>query len=582
MQQFPRKGNQDISIVLCGAAGQGIQTVEELLVRLGKDLGYHVYANREYMSRVRGGNNSTTVRLSSKPVRALVDRIDILVPLGGGLRRNILQRLDSRTLVVGDMEELKAELETYPFRSVHVPFLQIAKQAGGAVFANLVATAVIAGFFADSPEVLRPLVEQRFGSKGEDVVAKNMGAASLGFERGREILRSGECRISFSPGENLSPRVAFDGAQGVSLGALAAGCTFCCGYPMSPATGVLTFMIQQGERFGVAAEQVEDEIAAINMAVGASYAGGRSLVTTSGGGFALMTEGFSLAGVTECPLVVHLAQRPGPATGMATRTEQGDLLFALHGGHGEFPRAILAPGTLEEAFFCTKHAFSLADRYQIPVVVLTDQYLMNSYYDLSPEALDFGSLEQHIVETSRNYRRYEVTEDGISPRGIPGYGEGLVGVDSHEHDEEGHVWEDFELRTRMNAKRLRKLQGLKEEALAPILVGPENYRTLLLSWGSTRSMVEEALEILKWKNAALLHILQPWPLHEDVVAYLERAERVIAVEGNATGQLCSLLRMELGFEVRERVLTWKGLQFSVEEIMAGLRELSPEGGEKDA
>ncbi len=582
MQQFPRKGNRDVSIVLCGAAGQGIQTVEELLVRLGKKLGYHVYANREYMSRVRGGHNSTAVRIASCPVRALVDRIDILVPLGGGIRKNVLDRVDSQTLVLGDMKELEKDFEGRAFRSVHVPFLDIAKEAGGAVFANLVATAVIAGLFADTPEVLRPLVQQRFGAKGDDVVEKNMAAASLGFRRGQEILRSGECAFSLDAAGDLSGRLAFDGAQGVSLGALAGGCTFCCGYPMSPATGILTFMIQQAERFGVAAEQVEDEIAAVNMAVGASYGGARSLVTTSGGGFALMTEGFSLAGVTECPLVVHLAQRPGPATGMATRTEQADLAFALYGGHGEFPRAILAPGTLEEAFFCAKHAFYLADRYQIPVVVLTDQYLMNTYYDLPREDLDLRPLEPHMVEISRDYRRYEVTEDGISPRGIPGYGEGLVGVDSHEHDEEGHVWEDFELRTRMNAKRLRKLEGLREEALEPTLLGPETYRTLLLSWGSTRNILEEALERLGWEDAAVLHILQPWPLHEKVLAYLEKAERVISVEGNATGQLCTLLRSEFGFEVNERVLTWKGLQFSVEEVMAGLRELSAEGGENHA
>ncbi|HPJ25268.1 MAG TPA: 2-oxoacid:acceptor oxidoreductase subunit alpha [Synergistaceae bacterium] len=581
MQQFPREGHRDVSVVLCGAAGQGIQTVEELLVRLGKSLGYHVYANREYMSRVRGGHNSTAVRIASSPVRALVDRIDILVPLGGGIRKNVLQRMDSQTLVIGDMEELREELEGYTFQSVHVPFLEIAQEAGGAVFANLVATAVVAGLFADSPEVLRPLVEQRFGKKGDEVIAKNMAAASLGFEKGREILHSGKCRLSLASGGDLSRRVAFDGAHGISLGALAGGCSFCCGYPMSPATGVLTFMIQQGERFGVAAEQVEDEIAAINMAVGASYAGARSMVTTSGGGFALMTEGFSLAGVTECPLVVHLAQRPGPATGMATRTEQGDLAFALHGGHGEFPRAILAPGTLEEAFFCAKHAFSLADRYQVPVVVLTDQYLMNTYYDLPGEDLNLRPREQHIVETSRDYRRYEVTEDGVSPRGIPGYGEGIVGVDSHEHDEEGHVWEDFELRTRMNAKRLSKLESLREEALAPLLLGPENYRTLLLSWGSTRCIAEEALERLGWEDTALLHIVQPYPLHEKTLSLLEKAETVIALEGNATGQLCTLLRAELGFEVERKVLTWKGLQFSVEEVMAGLQELRPEGGVKN-
>ncbi|MCF7935251.1 MAG: 2-oxoacid:acceptor oxidoreductase subunit alpha [Synergistales bacterium] len=572
MARFPVGERRDISIVLCGAAGQGVQTVEQLLVKLVKGAGYHVFANREYMSRVRGGNNSTEIRVSSQPVRALVDRIDVLIPMSGGIRDNIRARLDDETVIVGDREALGEEFAELPGTFLHIPLASLAREAGGRVFANVIAAGVMAGLFEAPEEIMERYFRKRFGHKSRETVDRNMQAARMGIERGKELASEGTLAFALQPDPSVEERVVFDGAHAVSLGAVSGGCDFCCGYPMSPATGVLTFMAQNAHTFGVAMEQVEDEIAAINMALGASFAGARPVVTTSGGGVSLMCEGISLSGVAELPVVVHLAQRPGPATGMATRTEQGDLELAVYGGHGEFPRLVYAPGSLEEAVRLTHRALNMADRYQTPVFVLTDQYFINSYYDLDVPECGSWEVERHIVEAGPSYRRYEMAEDGVSPRSVPGYGEGIVGVDSHEHDEEGHVWEDFELRTRMNAKRLKKMEGIRSETVPPTLVGPKDYTRLVLCWGSTLHIVEEALRQLQLPDTALLHLSQVYPLPAETEGYLQQAEHVVAVEGNATGQLCNLLRQETGFLVEDRVLTWKGLQFSVEEVQAGLRE----------
>jgi 2-oxoglutarate ferredoxin oxidoreductase subunit alpha len=297
------------------------------------------------------------------------------------------------------------------------------------------------------------------------------------------------------------------------------------------------------------------------------------MATTSGGGLALMSEGISLGGITELPVVIHVGQRPGPATGMATRTEQADLEFVLHAGHGEFPKAVFAPGSLEEAFYLAQRAFNLAARYQTPVFILTDQYFLNSYYDIEPFDAEGLTIEKHIVESTEDYQRYVVTEDGISPRSVPGYGKGMVGTDSHEHDADGHVQEDFHLRKRMVEKRLRKMEGLKKETVSPTLLGTEDYDSLVIAWGSTRHIVEEAVKRLGRKGTAVLHFSQVYPLPKETESYLRKAKIVVDVEGNATGQLARLIRTETGFEIPRRILSYTGLQMSVEFVAEELRKL---------
>ena len=318
-------------------------------------------------------------------------------------------------------------------------------------------------------------------------------------------------------------------------------------------------------------EQVEDEIGAVNMAQGAWYAGARALITTSGGGFALMNEGLSLAGVTETPLVFHIGQRPGPGTGLPTRMGQEDLLFTLFGGHGEFPRIILAPGDLKDGYLLGKKAFDLADKYQVPVFILTDQYYLDSNYNIDGLPFSDEQPEHYIVETEENYKRYKFTEDGISPRGVPGHGKGVVAVDSDEHDQEGHITENFDTRIKMVDKRLKKIDKILDDYVDPDLIGAKDYDILLVSWGSTKNAVAAALEEIDNDKIGYLHIKQMAPLHSKIEDYLARANKSICIENNATGQLAKIIKMETEQSIDSTILKYNGLPFSREELIEKIK-----------
>jgi 2-oxoglutarate ferredoxin oxidoreductase subunit alpha len=327
---------------------------------------------------------------------------------------------------------------------------------------------------------------------------------------------------------------------------------------------------------GLIVEQAEDEIGAINMAIGSSFAGVPSMTATSGGGFALMVEGVSLAAMTETPLVIVVAQRPGPATGLPTRTEQADLEFVLHAGHGEFPRAIFAPGTVEECFQLTRRAFELSERYQGPIFLLTDQFLADSYRAVAPFDIEnlapVHSRDEHIGTSL--YRRFEITETGVSPRLFPGITEHLVVADSDEHTQDGHITEDLSVRRLMVEKRFKKGEGIRAEVIPPEFEGQNSPDLLMISWGSSKGAVcQSALRMRSnGEKVSTLHFSQVWPLvPEQFMGHLQDAGRVISIEGNATGQLAGLIRRETGFEIREQVLRYDGLPFTPESI---LRELS--------
>lgn len=551
----------------------GIQTVERFLTRILKLSGYHVFATKEYMSRIRGGANSTTMRVSSEPVRAAVNRIDILIPLDKGAIGHVSGRISAETVILAESANLGEDLDGDQCNCIEVPFTKIATDIGDKIYSNIVGVGMLASFFEVDLRSIDEYVSQYFSTKSQDVIEKNKQAAKAGYERGKDLLSSGPIEVGISPDSNVKDQILLSGAEAVGLGAIAGGCNFIAAYPMSPSTGVLAFLAQHGEEFGIIAEQAEDEIAAINMALGAWYAGARAMVTTSGGGFALMTEGLSLAGMLELPVVIHLAQRPGPATGLPTRTEQGDLEFVLYAGHGEFPRIILTPGTLQEAFCLTERAFNLADKYQVPVFVLTDQYLIDSYYNTDSFDLSQLKVEKHIVKTKKGYERFELTESGISPRGVPGFGQGLVCVDSDEHDTQGHITEDLDLRTEMVDKRLKKLEVLNKETIEPELVGPRNYKTLMVCWGSTYNAAMEALAESARRDVALLHFKQVYPLHESTADYLKQAERTVVMESNATGQFAKQIKLHTGVDVDQRILKYNGLAFAVEEVVERLNGL---------
>jgi 2-oxoglutarate ferredoxin oxidoreductase subunit alpha len=559
----------DVSIVLCGQAGQGIQTVEKLLTRILKTAGYNVFATKEYMSRVRGGMNSTLIRISDKSVKAFVDRIDILVPLNKGAIRHLEKRINPETLILGEKNVCADELQDKN-RLFDIPFTKIASDIGNKVYSNTVAVGALISVVSIKPEEAIDCLKRFFEGKPHEVVEKNIEALEKGYEEAIKLTKPNSKNIIVTDNAEVQNHVLVNGAEAVGLGAIAGGCNFVSSYPMSPSTAVLVFLAQNGRDFGIIAEQAEDEIAAINMAIGAWYAGARAMVTTSGGGFALMTEGVSLAGMLESPIVIHLAQRPGPATGLPTRTEQGDLELALYAGHGEFPRIIFAPGTLEDGFYLTQKAFNLADKFQVPVFVLTDQYFVDSYYNTKAFNLKDLKIEKYFLETPKAYRRYELTENGISPRGIPGLGKGLVCVDSDEHDQEGHITEDLELRTIMVNKRLKKLDSIKKEIIPPTLWGPENYENLVICWGSTFNIVCETVNNLDRKDTAVLHFKQIYPLYYKTAELINKAGKTIVVENNATAQFARLLKNYADINVDHNILKYDGLCFASDSLAENL------------
>jgi 2-oxoglutarate ferredoxin oxidoreductase subunit alpha len=563
-KRSPRK---ELLLVIGGEAGQGLVTIGQLLCKALAAEGYEIVVTQSYHSRIRGGHNTFAIRAATEPIQAPATRIDLLMALNKETVELHRQELAEKPLVLVDAAwGIEGE------NLLAVPFKDLGEEQ---VF-NVVAFGVLGRVLGLNREPLEALIEKTFGSKKPGMVEENRNAFAKGWDWTDEHGSAGFDPLA--PADSgRAARMMLNGNEAIALGALAAGVKFAAFYPMSPATSIMLALIAQAEPMGIIVEQAEDEIAALNMAIGASFAGAPSLVATSGGGFALMTEAVSLAGMTETPVVVVVAQRPGPATGLPTRTEQGDLEFVLHGGHGEFPRIILAPGSVESCFELTRQAFFMAEKYQTPCFVLTDQYLADSYRAVAPFSLD--GLEPvrpggDPGTVSGSYERYAITENGVSPRLLPGASKHLVVADSDEHTSDGHITEDLTVRVEMVKKRLRKLGGIRAGRLVPGHEGPEGAERLLVCWGSCRGSVQEAARRLRreGKSVATLCFEQVWPLvGEDFLPILEQAGEVICVEGNATGQFARLLRRETGFAVDRTVLRYDGLPITPDDILAGLQ-----------
>ncbi len=560
----------DVSILLAGRAGQGIKTIEKILTKALAYDGLSVFATRRYMSRVRGGMNSTQVRVASGGTRlgAPVDRVDIFVPLTAAAFAHYENRISSSTQiitgdkVIADCDDTMKKCQL----AMHVPFAEIAEDVGHRMYANTVVAGALLALFGVAPVVVARVVEEVFVRKGAEIVRKNISAAKQGYKRGEHLGFHHDAGVVLARTDE-DDNVLLSGSEAVALGALAGGVDFCSSYPMSPSTGVLTYLAQHGRECGVVMEQATDEIGAVNMAIGAAYAGATPIVTTSGGGFALMCETVSLAAMTETPLTVHIAQRPGPATGLPTQTAQEDLNLVLYAGHGEFARTIYAPGSVAEAFSLAGRALADAQKYQTPTFILTDQFLVDSL-TLAPHGeLEFAQIDEQIVQTDAKYLRYNLRlakSDGISPRGVPG-GDGLVCADSDEHDESGHITEDNQMRTQMVDKRLRKLRKLATEALMPTWLGLKKAERVLVIWGSTKAAAAEAFAQIDDKDVAVCHFAQVYPINPKVRKLLTDKQITVA-EGNATGQFADLLVRELDISIHKKVTRYNGTPFSVEDM----------------
>jgi 2-oxoglutarate ferredoxin oxidoreductase subunit alpha len=555
----------DVVIMIGGEAGQGLVTIGNVLAKTLVHAGYEIVVSQDYMSRVRGGHNTFVIRAATRSIKAPAEGVDILVALNQETLELHEQELNQDALVVADKGLACGDTTCFS-----VPYEDLSEGR----YVNTVALGVTACLLGLDQSAVGQTLEKQFGKKSPEVAQKNAEA----LEKAYGFCREGSA--AFDPLESASPdgnRIMLGGNEAIGLGALAAGLKFLSFYPMTPATSVALTVIAAAKKMGVVAEQAEDEIAAINMALGASYAGAPAMVCTSGGGYALMTEGLSLAGITETPIVIVIAQRPGPATGLPTRTEQGDLEFALYGGHGEFPRAVFAPGDLNQCFDLTVQAFHAAEKYQSPVFVLTDQYLADSYRGIAPfdlsEVKPVAAGDSEASQVGSDYQRYAIGDSGISPRAIPGAGASLVLSDSDEHDEKGHITESAEVRNTQHEKRLRKSSGLRGEAISPQFTGPEEAELLLVSWGSSKGAVAEAEERLleQGRKVATCHFSQVWPLQpSQFLPQFEEAHKVVMVEMNASGQLARLIRRETGFKVHQLINRYDGRPFTPEFILNAL------------
>ena len=446
-------------------------------------------------------------------------------------------------------------------RAIKLDMAQMAKTLGNPKVAGTVAVGAVLKLFGESPDGAADALGQ-FVKK--EYLEVNLKALTAGYD-------AVEARYPRVAGD-ASGEILITGSKAVALGALAAGLTFYAAYPMSPATPVMEHLAALSGEAKIVVEQAEDEIAAINMAIGASFAGARAMTGTSGGGFSLMVEALGLSGMAEIPVVILNVQRPGPVTGLPTRTEQSDLLFTISASQGEFPRMVIAPTNPEDAFYQTMRAFDLAEKYQIPVLLLSDQYLGDSSYTvptLDPRRIAIAKPAS-AHEGPEGYLRYRYTESGVSPRLIPGFTEHLVTADSDEHDERGAITESAEVRTRMVDKRMKKLVGLASELKEPEFLGAEDYEVLLVGWGSTWGPIREALSLLNARGGrkyAALVFSDVFPMPTKLLTEAAaKAKEIVNVEQNATGQLARLIRMETGLPMSRSVLKYDGRQISGREI----------------
>lgn len=546
------------NILLGGAAGDGIETMSMLLEKLLKKSGFYVFTNHDFMSRVRGGHNFVQIRFGEEPIDSHCDEVN------GIFAMNVeTYTLHQEELIQDGFIICDSSLDIQDERAMMLPLKEVAKELGNPRVATSVAIGAILSLFGIDISDFKNILEKNLSKKISDV---NYEAIKKGY------LLS-EPRFQIEP-TNLEDHILLSGTVASTLGAIAAGLKFYSAYPMSPSTGILEYLFEHGEELKIVVEQAEDEIAAINMAIGAAYAGAPAMSGTSGGGFCLMVEALGFAGIAEIPLVVADVQRPGPATGLPTRTEQSDLKFVINASHGEFPRMVIALRNHSDAFYQSARAMKLAKKYQMPIILLSDQYLGDSTATVPIFDLDKIYRDDYIMEDIRSpYKSYAFTKDGISPRLFPGESENLVHVDSDEHDEYGFIIEDADTRNKMMDKRLGKLKLLETELIEPDFIGDENCTNLIVGFGSTYGPIKEAVTSLNEYGgsygALVFGDIFPMPT-KLLKQYATQVKKIISVEQNATAQLASLISEVTAITTQQNILKYDGRQLSAKYIMEQL------------
>jgi 2-oxoglutarate ferredoxin oxidoreductase subunit alpha len=584
----------DIQIKIGGQAGFGIKAAGQTLARCFVAGGLSTFDLTEYPSLIRGGHNVYQVRVSPEPVLCHVGPVDILVALNQEtVDRHLDEVVDGGAVVFDPKTASLPEGAGSRVCAVPVPFDDIVAAAGGVpIMRNVAALGAVLGLARYPLDFLTESLKAQFAKKAPEIAEQNIAVAKSGHTFGAEA----KCTFPFrlDPLPDPPKRVLADGNEAIGMGALAAGLGMYCAYPMTPASSLLSFMAAHDQEFGLVVKHTEDEIAAMNMVVGAAFGGARAMCATAGGGFALMVEAFGLAGVSESAVVVGLFTRPGPATGLPTYTEQSDLRFALHAAQGEFPRVVLAPGDTTQAFELAWQAFNLADRLQTPVIILGDSYLQDNRrsaepFDLAAVTVDRGKLiaegdtqaTPEALGEDGLYLRYKVTDDGVSWRALPGVKGACQVVNSYEHDEYGYgaQGEVAETRVAQNEKRMCKLDVARSIVPAPVYYGapPSEARLSVVCFGTVQQPLRQAGEWLARDGVpvAIMQVLTVWPFPaEDVSTFLGTSTRTAVVEGNLTGQLEGLIRQECLLGVDEHLHRYDGRQFTPEELYAGLKEVA--------
>jgi 2-oxoglutarate/2-oxoacid ferredoxin oxidoreductase subunit alpha len=577
----------EVSWKVGGKQGEGIDSTGEIYAISLHRMGYYVFTYRHFMSLIKGGHTNYKIRSADRAIQHHGDDVHVLIAFDQTTVDYNWREMVDGGVVVYDSSIFTA---TRPDdRDVHlcgVPLTELAKEAGNAIMKNLVAIGVSAAIHHLDPHDFAPVVEEKFGKKGHEVVAQNMNALQQGYQYFQEHF---SIHIPFpaKPEPTSADHLYVSGNQAVGFGALAGGCRVLAAYPITPATEIMYWLIEHLPKHDGVVVQAEDEIAAINMAIGANFAGARAMTSTSGPGFSLMMEALGLAGMSETPVVIVDVQRGGPSTGLPTKTEQSDLNEAVYGTHGDIQRIVLTPRTVEECFLYTADAFNLADHYQCPVIVLTDLYIGMSYqsidgFPVKRVVLDRGKLAQDGELANLGpyeFQRYSTdVEDGISPRSFPGQKNGRYVALGNEHNGIGMEVEDLETRIVQVAKRNRKLENFQHESGVTV-DGDSNAAYALISFGSTWGLLEEAREHLQAEGFSVKHIqfsrVAPFPTDPFHDA-MDGVRKAIVVEHNISGQLAQMIRQHAGYhDLLHSCLKYDGDPVSLKEVLQSAKQTFP-------
>ncbi|MEK5443050.1 2-oxoacid:acceptor oxidoreductase subunit alpha [Fredinandcohnia sp. FSL W7-1320] len=567
-----------------GQQGEGIESTGEIFSIALNRLGYYLYGYRHFSSRIKGGHTNNKIRVSTTQVRAISDDLDILVAFDQETIDFNFHELRDGGVVLADAKFKPTIPENTKVHLYSVPFTEIATDLGTSLMKNMVAIGATSSLLDLDLNVYLNVVDEIFGRKGQQVVEKNMEAIKAGAEFLNDLL-SEDVIMKLEKADGKQ-RMFMIGNDAIALGALAGGARFMPAYPITPASEIMEYLISKLPEFGGTVIQTEDEIAACTMAIGSNYAGVRAFTASAGPGLSLMMESIGLSGITETPLVIIDTQRGGPSTGLPTKQEQSDLMAMIYGTHGEIPKIVMAPSTVQEAFYDIIEAFNLAEEYQCPVIFLTDLQLSLGKQTVEP--LDYSKIEIRRgnlllddelpeLENKEYFKRYEVTESGISPRVVPGVKNGIHHVTGVEHNEQGKPSEAASNRKDQMEKRLKKTKNIRFNTPVHKNVKHEEADLLVVGFNSTRGAIEEAMTRLENDgikvNHAQVRLIHPFPT-EEMLPLIQSAKKVLVVENNATGQLANIMKMNVGHADKiTNFLKYDGNPFLPHEVHTKCKEL---------